>query len=225
MPEEAPSNLRLCTSWALLAMAFYLVFCGFFFRTAGRDDVAWFVHFGKQSSAIHLAYEVLGRGVRVPHIDGHDGQAFWVVARDPLLLHPKQTAGALDRPAYRAQRIAYPLLAAPWRVFGERGLLWGMVLTNLAIVGVGTGFAAALALDIGAPARASLAFAFNPAVIVGVIFDMSDVLAIAGVVALVYFLRRGRWGPAIAAGTIATLAKEPSLFAIGALAVLAPGFP
>jgi hypothetical protein len=207
---------------ALAVVTLYAVCCCLVFFTAAHRDMAWFVHFGKEGTELPLAYKILGPHVRVPLKDGQDGETFWVLGRDPLLLHAHQTAAALDRPAYRAQRIAYPMLAAPWRLaFGEGGLLWGLLITNLVAVGIGTTFAAALGDDLGAPAWAGLVFGLTPAVVLATGFDMSDVVACAGVIGLVLFVRRRQLGPAIACGALAALAKEPSLLAVGALALLA----
>jgi hypothetical protein len=187
-----------------------------------HGDPAWFIHLGSKTIPVQFARQELGRNVVVPHYDGHDGRFFWIQARDPFLLHPKLDAANLDRPAYRSQRIAYPLLASPWRVFGEYGLVWGLVITNLVIVAAGTAVAALLALDVSAPARAALAFALNPAVITGFVLDTGDVLAVAAVVAAIFLVRRGRLGAAIVAGVVAGLAKEPSLLALAAVALVVP---
>jgi hypothetical protein len=214
---------RVCARAALAAMACYAAFCLLFLAGPGHGDPAWFIQLGSKRIPIVLARQLLGQRVVVPHTDGHDGRFFWIQARDPLLLHPKLDAANLDRPGYRAQRIGYPLLAAPWRVFGEYGAVWALVLTNLAIVGLGTWWTTALALDVGALPRAGLAFALNPAVVVAVLFDTSDALAIAAVVGSLLFLRRGRFGLAVALAAVGALAKEPMLLAVGAVAVLAPG--
>jgi hypothetical protein len=107
-------------------------------------------------------------------------------------------------------------------VFGEYGLVWALVLINLAIVGIGTWWTTALALDLGAPARAGAAFALNPAVVVAVLFDTSDGLAIAAVIGVLLLLRRGRFGAAVALGALGALAKEPTLLALGGVALFVP---
>jgi hypothetical protein len=105
-------------------------------------DADWFLHLGRTGPALGEARRLLGDDVEVPNRIGHDGASFWVLARDPLLVDPDAAEPLLDRPAYRARRIGYPLLAAPWRLGGEQALLWGMVVTNLAAVLV-AGIAAA----------------------------------------------------------------------------------
>src|SRR5439155_12909163 len=162
-------------------------------------------------------------GVRVPNADGHDGRAFWVLARDPLHVHARQDAKSIDRPVYRAQRIGYPLLAAPWRLGGEYALVWGLLVTNLVAIAFGGYLAALLALDVGAPARAGLAFALCPGVVAAVLLDASDAVALAALLAAMLALRRGWTGRALIAAGMAVLAKEPTILPLVGLALFAPG--
>src|SRR3954464_15508793 len=129
-----------------------------------RNDPSWFVRFGVDAQQTVLGRQVLGRVSTHPGV-GADGQYFWILARDPLLLNPQTLAAWLDRPVYRAQRIGYPAFAAPWRLFGERSLLWGFLFGNIAVVAIGSYLTARLAISLGLPARTALAFAFNPGVI------------------------------------------------------------
>jgi hypothetical protein len=208
------------TTWAVAAVVIYVVFLGGLLLGPGRGDPAWFVHFGSNGKQVALARQALGAGVVVPHVDGSDGQQFWVQARDPLLVHPEVDAAHLDRPAYRTQRVAYPALVAPWGVLGPEWLVWGMVLTNLALVGVGTVVLGRLALDVGAPARAGLAFALSPAIVASVTLDTGDTLAVVAIVAALLLLRRGRIGWAAGAAAVAALAKEPMLLSCVAVGLL-----
>ena len=182
--------------------------------TQGGPD--YFLQLGERSRNLELARDVLGDDVAVPLEDGHDGENSWVLARDPLLLDD-EAADRFDRPVYRAQRIGYPLLAAPWRFGGEQALLWGLVVTNLGAIVAGTW--AAGRFGAGRP-LAAYAFAFNPLVILALLFDFTDAVALAGIVLALLAAARGRAGPAAAASVAAALAKEPSLLALGAAAVL-----
>lgn len=206
---------------AACGLAVHLVACGFYLA-AYRGDPSAFVHFGSEM-ALELAHAraVLGE-VQTPNEDGHDGVSFWTLARDPLLLEPEDAQRFTDRPQYRAQRIGYPMLAAPWRLLGERALLWGLLLTNLVAVFAGGYASARLARALGMPERASLAFAMNPGVFLAVLFDLSDAVALLFVVCTALAMVRGRVGWAVVASTAAALTKEPTLFATAALAASYP---
>ena len=208
--------------WALYGLAVHVVLAGvLLLKYDGNPQ--WFVHFGRQGSVLPVAKEAFGDDLLVPHIDGHDGQAYWLLARNPLLVHgEKELVPYLDRPAYRAQRMLYPLVAAPWRALGEQGLVWGMLLTNLAVVFAGGIVAYFLAAALRAPPRATIAFALCPGVVTATVMDGSDALALAALLAAVLAVVHGRTAWALAAGAAAVLAKEPSLLGLAGIAFLAP---
>jgi hypothetical protein len=222
---------------ALLGLLIHLIVCANQLRVFG-GDASSFLHFGRARSALGLSAEdqqkemtrarflthartVLGT-VLTPSEQGHDARYFWILARDPLLRHVEDVLAYTDRPAYRAQRVGYPLLVYPWALFGERALLLGMLVTNLVVVFLGGYACARLAQALAIPVRAGLAFALNPGVILAVLFDLSDALALLFLVVAVLALVRRRIGWAAAAGACAVLAKEPSLLALVGVAALSP---
>ena len=192
---------------------------------AARGDPAWFTHFGSDEPVSPHARAALGKDVVVQGPKGHDGQVFWAIAHDPLLLDGTRVAADLDRPAYRSQRILYPALVSPWGLAGEDALLWGLIATNLVVVLIGGYWAAVFAQDVGAPVRAGLAFALNPLVLLAVALDFADALALALVVGALVAVGRSRWTVALAAGTAAVLTKETSLLALVAIAALLSQLP
>lgn len=186
---------------------------------------SWFVHVGSRDRfppTYQQMKHILGSNVTAAANYGHDGREFWVLARDPLLVSAQRDASMLDRPAYRAARIAYPAAAAPWGLFGDDALLVGLLVTNLIVVGVGTYFTTLLALHVGAPPIASVFFAASPVVAVSVLLDLGDALSLAALVASIFLFLRGRVGWAMVAGVIAVLAKQPALLAIVAVAATSP---
>jgi hypothetical protein len=190
---------------------------------ATRGGPAWFVKFGTDSAITSHGRSVLGADVAVPFDEAQDGAQFWTIARDPLLRDDVLLKGVLDRPAYRTQRIAYPALAAPWRVAGEDALLWGLVATNVAALSAGAWFTARLAQRLGGRAEIGYVFALNPAAVVALMLDLSEIVALAGLVAMVYLVRKERWAPAIAAAVIAVLAKEAAWAVVLAVAIGSTG--
>lgn len=213
---------RTALRYAAVGLVVHLALVAVFLLKYDRNP-EYFVHFGRQGSVMPLARKLFGRELLVPHKDGHDGQTFWLLARDPLLLHGNRDAHLYDRPGYRAQRIGYSALAAPWRLIGgEHALFWGLLLTNLAMVLLGGYVAALIAFELRAPPRAALALALNPAVITAVILDTSDTMALAFLLLALYLLLRHRTGWAVAAGTVGVLAKEPTLLGLAGVALLAP---
>jgi hypothetical protein len=218
----ATSPHRLAMSVAAAGLLVHLALVAFYLlKNEGR--IEYFVHIGKESPVASTARRTLGNDVLLPHLDGHDGQFFWVQAHDPLLLRSKSTGGLFDVPTYRAQRVAYPLVGSIWLIGGERALLWGLLLTNLAVVALGGYAATRIVLELGGPARAGLAFALNPAIVSAVTFDTSDAMALGFLLVSVFAITRHRIRWAVAAGTIAALTKEPSLLALAGIALFARG--
>jgi hypothetical protein len=212
-----PDRIAAIRASALGAVV-HLVFVASVLATHDFDP-SWFVRFGVEAKQTQLGHQLLGS--LITHSDvGADGQFFWVLARDPLLLHPQTTAAWLDRPVYRAQRVMYPALAAPWRLFGEKGVLWALLLENVLAVAIGSYFTARLAMALGLPARTALAFAFNPGVIFATMFDVCDALALALTVSALYAAVSRKYWPLIVLSALAGLAKEPSALALGAAAVI-----
>jgi hypothetical protein len=187
-----------------------------------HNDPSWFVRFGAEARQTVLGRQILGSVSTHPGV-GADGQYFWILARDPLLLNPQTLAPWLDRPVYRAQRIGYPAFAAPWRVFGERSLLWGLLFGNIAVVAIGSYLTARLAISLGLPARTALAFAFNPGVIFSTMFDLCDALALAATIGALYAAVSRKRLALACFSVIAGLTKEPAVLALGAAAALTSG--
>jgi hypothetical protein len=185
----------------------------------------WFVRLGHQSLSLDLARDLFGEDVPIPLNDKHDGEWYWNLARDPLLNDKAALDTRLDRPAYRAQRIGYPLLAAPWKLGGETSLVWGLVMTNLVALGAGTAIAAGLVRRLGCRPAAVLAFPLAPATFIAVFGDLPDAIAIAACLgALLAVHRRDlRW--VVVASIIAVLAKDVMIIGLVGLAVLGPGIP
>lgn len=191
---------------------------------ASQGGPSYFLGLGRTSDNLEEAQDVFGPDVVVPFRIGHDGERFWALARDPLLLEGDDLADRLDRPAYRAQRIGYPMLAAPWRLAGERPLLWGLFVTNLLVVGAGTVATGSLAVTRGArPSPVAYAFVANPLVWLSVMFDLGDGLALLGLLAALLAVARHRVGWTGAASVLAALAKETSLLGLAGAAVLSRG--
>jgi hypothetical protein len=214
-----PGDRRYALRFALLAAGGALVFV--LLIAARQNGPQWFVHFGRVDSTITpYARQVLGDDIVTPAAQGTDGQTFWLLARDPLLVHTDVVETYADRPVYRAQRVLYPLAAAPWRVFGEDALFWALVLTNVVLIGVGTYWTTQLAFALGLPGRAGIAFVLNPGVLAGLLLDGSDVLAVSLLVAGVLAWQRRREGWAALAFAGAALAKEVTLLGPAALFLL-----
>jgi hypothetical protein len=153
---------------------------------------------------------------------GHDGQQFYVIARQPM--HLRAAADGLDRPRYRLQRILLPALG--WMTApqgGGRALIislyfWATV--GVALVGFGGG---ALVRLLGgtdeAARRTALLLPIVPGVLASLALLGPDALALGLALVAIGFDLRDRRGWAIATAVLAVLAKEPLLLVLAGYAI------
>jgi hypothetical protein len=164
--------------------------------------------------------EILGlpQRQRLPgETEGYDGQFAYQIARDPL-----GASCFLDVPAYRYQRILYPmvarvlaLVASPLRGAGtERGLIpWTLIAVNWLALVAGTGFTESLLTGRGVSRWYALSYGLFGGLMMAVRLDLTEPLAYALVQAAVLGYERGPLRARSAAGALAlaALAKETTL--------------
>ncbi|HTY62181.1 MAG TPA: hypothetical protein VMG30_07965 [Acidobacteriota bacterium] len=155
---------------------------------------------------------------KLPAGIGHDGQQFYAIARQPL--HLNRVAPDLDRPRYRLQRIAFPLIV--WMLHpqgGGKGLVTATIVVGALSLFAGGAAAGLLSLKLGGPAWPALVFALLPGAILTMRISAADNLALAAGLAAIAFSigKRQRW--ALAAGILATLAKESTWLVLLGLAL------
>ena len=156
---------------------------------------------------------LLGEIVVAP-MAGHDGKYFFVQAVDPFYLEPNVHALYLDRPSYRAQRMAYPTLASLGGLLPPRATAWGLIIVNLMGMVVGTIYTGLVADRMGLSWLFGIAFLLNPGLLVDLMIDGAGVLAMAGLMAGIYYVLDDRIWPAAAALSVSALARETMLIAV-----------
>lgn len=157
------------------------------------------------------------------HGYGYDGQFYYLLALNPLATHPALAGASFDLPAYRAQRILYPLLAWALSLGGRPALVpWMLVAINLAaIVAIGA-LGAKLAQRLGVAPLWGVALAFYPGLLVSLAGDLAEPLALAcalGGLLCALARPRPRWGRVALLLSLAALARETT--ALLAIALLA----
>lgn len=162
--------------------------------------------------------------IRPPHAAlifsdaGYDGQYFWSLAQDPLILH-HQTLVAFAAQSFRLQRIAYPALAFLLAGGQPRLTPWTLLGVNVVVV-----LAATIAFALYARRRGwsgwwALAIGLLPGFGFAVLADLSDVLAVTAMLAGVIAWRDGRRLVAAGSLSVAVLAREPMMLAVVAIAL------
>lgn len=143
---------------------------------------------------------------------GHDGQQFYVIARNPF--NPHEASNYLNMPARRYRRIVYPLAA--WAIAPGKGDPLVLALALVSIIGVGIG-AWSLTSFPRAPAWLALMMALTPPLIVSQFFSLSDVLATGLIMALFAAAFRRRWDLTIVLAILACLTRETAILAVVSL--------
>ncbi len=147
---------------------------------------------------------------------GYDGQFAYYMALDPS---PRQVAPLLDTPAYRYQRILYPLLARLLAFGSQHAIPWTLLGVNLLAHALGT---AALALWLhgrGIWPGFALTYAGWAGLVSGVGLDLNEPLAFALVAASWLSSTRGRSGWAAVLMAAALFTKETAILFWAALLI------
>jgi hypothetical protein len=143
---------------------------------------------------------------------GHDGQLYYLVARDPFATGATVSALiAFDTPRYRYRRILLPLLAGGFGQFSPRATLFGMILCTVIGMALTVIAIADLAYQFDAPGGSVFLGALNLGAIVSVMLVTVDVLALGLSLIAVALLVRQRFSWAVLAFALATLTKETYL--------------
>ena len=211
LPARATTGDRPERDWIVGAVGLLVAVAAFLFSFLGSygGDVTGVLTIGDEWTGIHQhAEEELGQDIHTREGLGHDGAFFFLQALDPLYLEPDEHAAEIFRPIYRAQRMAYPMIAGAGGLTPAPWLPWTMVLTNILAFGLGTAGTARLARLMGGSRWWGLAFALN----VGVLFELdisgAGVLAFAAAIWGTVALEEDRPRRAIPWFVLAVLARE-----------------
>ncbi len=149
---------------------------------------------------------------------GYDGQFAYWMAMDP---RPVFAARHMDVPAYRYQRVLYPLLAGALALFSPALIPWTLVGINFAAQVWLTWLVEQWLTAHGRSRWYALIVGLWAGLVMSVRLDLSEPLCFALVMAALLAWRVERWWVAGAALALALLAKETSLLFLIALLVSA----
>ena len=146
---------------------------------------------------------------------GYDGQFYYQIARDPL-----HAAPFLDKPAYRYQRIVYPLLVAVLSL-GQAGLIpYMLLLVNFVSIVLGTELFARLLIKKNLSPWYSLAFGLYFGQATAFLFDLTEPLTYLLVCLGLLLLFQKRPTFAAIIWGLAVLSRETAiLFPLGYIAM------
>lgn len=137
--------------------------------------------------------------------EGYDGQFAYYIAQNP---NPAGVRSQLDVPAYRYQRILYPLLARALALKNPSWIPWALLLINLGSQFVGTLLFTRHLIAENVPTRYALIYGLWVGLIVGVGADLFEPLAFALIAAAWLARSQGRWRMSYLFLLFALLTKE-----------------
>ncbi len=145
---------------------------------------------------------------------GHDGQLYYLIARDPLGVEGTPEAiAAFDNnsPRYRYRRILFPLLAGGFGQLGGHATLAGMILWLALAMGGTTAAIADLGFQLRRQGGTVIVATLNAGAAVSLLLLTGDVLAMALALTGIALLLRSRMSLAATALALAALTKETYL--------------
>jgi hypothetical protein len=153
---------------------------------------------------------------------GHDGQAYYFIARDPWGTQGTPAIFAAtdgNGPRYRYQRILFPGLAGGFGMFSGRTTVWMMVV----LLVIGMGMASVAIADLASHADAGLGLVVlalaNAGAIISVMIVTADALAMGLALAGLALVLRRRRRMGLVAFILAGLTKETHLLVALSLAM------
>jgi hypothetical protein len=152
---------------------------------------------------------------------GYDGQFYLRLAQDPFGDAEVSAGQRLDFPAYRQQRVGYPLLAWTADRLPAVGPTRALVLVNVLAVGAIAWFGSGLSRRAGRGSVPGALLALLPFTVVALARDTSEPVFVAALLAAFLALRDRRPVLAAVAVGVAVFTREQGLFALAALFVAA----
>jgi hypothetical protein len=153
----------------------------------------------------------------LPGSDGYDGQFYYRLALDPFTAEQTAYGVRIDTPAYRQQRILYPLLAALLSLGRSSLVPLALIGVNyLALCGIAW-LGGHVARGLGVHALWGAALALFPGFLLSLSRDTTEIVAGFFLLAYILSISRGKPYAAGLALSLAVLGKETALIAAAGL--------
>jgi hypothetical protein len=146
-----------------------------------------------------------------PGSRGYDGQFYYRLALEPVPTEQTRYGVTISRPAYRSQRILYPLTAR-FLALGNASLIpLALIIVNLLSIAAIGYLGALVSKEHGSSSLFGLTVGLYPGLLLSLSRDLTEPLALALMLGSLVLLRRSRPAPASIALGLAILARETAL--------------
>lgn len=159
--------------------------------------------------------ELPSRIMQIPNSAGYDGQFFFFMAHDPLILGDWRRH--IDRPAYRYQRILYPAVAGALAAGRTKWIPRALVIVNVVALTLGVWLMASYMAAGGRSPWTGALIGLLPGCLLGLCRDLCDPMAVVLVTASFIFFDRGKVGWACVLLSAALLTRETAAIALAML--------
>lgn len=200
---------RFDTPWAPLLIT-ALLYAAFLSAVLNAREGNWSALVGAGSRLVEQDSLPPGFAL-LQDLPGYDGQFYYRLARTPFTAQRTADGLTLDRPAYRQQRIIYPLLARAVALGQTASLPWALVAVNFIAICVLGWLGGVWARDLGRRALWGLAFPLQIGFLTSASRDLSEIVECTLLLGGLLSLRRGRFGASGLLLSVAVLTKEPAL--------------
>jgi len=192
LPKMGVKKMGQGARWTLIGLIYALALVAF----------ALILHQGDWFFFVNLGQDMMTDG-SIRWRQGYDGQFAYFIASDPLNAVPY-----LDVPAYRLQRILYPMLARLTALGQSAYVPMALVLVNMLALALGTGAFAILLEQERSPLWIPVLFLCWFGTSQSLLYDLNEITALGlALWALVFFIR-GRLGTSGILFGLGALAKD-----------------
>lgn len=185
------------------------------FITARLERASWDASFFMTAGRIYTIPHKLPPKVRVYHEGGYDGQFYYRLAVNPFTRRQWAYGIALDRPAYRQQRIGYPFIAwtLSWLAPLEH-LPKVMILTNFMMLCIMAWIAGRYAQVMNLHSLSGIIIPFYPGFLLTQARNLTEITQATFLLGALLCIRRAKPGWAAALLSAAILTRETTAFVL-----------
>lgn len=213
LSRRLPALLTSYALWTVAAIGVWIAVFAFLTLAKYGGDCRGVLHVGSE-----FRHPAAFSGIPVVGPWGYDGQFYATLATDPLL-RSQQTAGFLDNPRYRAQRVFLPMLAYLVGAGNPAAASYAYPILCWLLTAAGFAAFAVLARDFGVPPWWVLAASLNVGVAASLTRSTPDAPA-ASLLFIAWFLQHRQKALAASAFSVAAaLTRETTILGLWALAV------
>jgi hypothetical protein len=213
VPEPEPQFNQEMWSFAILFVLLYSLVLSLPMAHNGWDPSRYIVAGDRYVDAANVPSPIQVRR----HSDGYDGQFYYRLALDPWTSRRTDHGVTIDSPAWRQQRIGYPV-ATYLLSFGQPALVpYALLILNLLCVGVLAFVVRLIQNRMKLPAWFSWAVMLWPGLIVTLTHDTTEIVALALLSATISAYLSDRAFLYAILAVFTTLTRETSIILFGGI--------